>query len=439
MRYTQGLALATDLRAGEVSDERIAEGVTQITAHLQQWTPGVEPCSDEPGVFWLNAAGLETLYPSLDRWAQGVRQSLRRAGFVASVVVGFSRFNSFAVARSRRETLVFPDADREQAVALAVPLDRLVLAPRVRDTLHKLGVHTVGQLVALPAEGVLKRFGEEAHRIHAQAAGALRQPLQAAPIVEPICEHIVLDFAVRDAHRLLFLIKSRLPALMRALANRTLALTDLLIHLRLEDGGECRDCLKPAAPTLDQVQIVDLVRLWLERVQPAAGATEIHLQVEGVCAETEQLRLFALKPRRDIGAANRALARIRAELGEQAVVRAQIRDAHLPEARFVWERFERLPLPQTQPTTQARRLVRRIYSQPWPLPAVPRHIRDEGWQLGPQLGAVVRLLGPYMLSGGWALRERIRAYHFAETQRGDLLWLFHDRQRRRWFCHGRVE
>jgi len=32
-----------------------------------------------------------------------------------------------------------------------------------------------------------------------------------------------------------------------------------------------------------------------------------------------------------------------------------------------------------------------------------------------------------------------REYHFAETQRGELLWIYYDRTRRRWFLHGRVE
>jgi protein ImuB len=32
-----------------------------------------------------------------------------------------------------------------------------------------------------------------------------------------------------------------------------------------------------------------------------------------------------------------------------------------------------------------------------------------------------------------------REYHFAETHRGDCLWVYYDRARRRWFQHGAVE
>ena len=52
---------------------------------------------------------------------------------------------------------------------------------------------------------------------------------------------------------------------------------------------------------------------------------------------------------------------------------------------------------------------------------------------------VIRFQGPYVVSGGWWNRPIHREYHYAETQKGDLLWVFYDKPRRRWFLHGRVE
>jgi len=70
----------------------------------------------------------------------------------------------------------------------------------------------------------------------------------------------------------------------------------------------------------------------------------------------------------------------------------------------------------------------------------PRTPRNAGWlPAGPEAGPIVRLVGPDVLSGGWWRREIHRDYYFAETARGDLLWLFYDRRRRQWFLHGRVE
>ena len=51
-----------------------------------------EPSKDEPGVFWLDAKGLERLFGSLVEWAAGLRAEIKRAGFDANLVVGFDRF-----------------------------------------------------------------------------------------------------------------------------------------------------------------------------------------------------------------------------------------------------------------------------------------------------------------------------------------------------------
>jgi protein ImuB len=58
---------------------------------------------------------------------------------------------------------------------------------------------------------------------------------------------------------------------------------------------------------------------------------------------------------------------------------------------------------------------------------------------GFEQGPVIRLSGPYVISGGWWKKAIHREYHFAEMQRGDVLWIYYDRLRRRWFLQGRVE
>ncbi len=85
-------------------------------------------------------------------------------------------------------------------------------------------------------------------------------------------------------------------------------------------------------------------------------------------------------------------------------------------------------------------LVRRLYDRPLALPPRSRHLRDDGW-LSNSLphGAVTRLVGPCVISGGWWRRSVHREYHFAETGRGDLLWVSFDRERRRWFLQGHVK
>ena len=97
-------------------------------------------------------------------------------------------------------------------------------------------------------------------------------------------------------------------------------------------------------PTLEAAQILDLVRLRLESLKFPAGVIEIELKAEACAATVEQLRLFSEQPKRDFDSANRALARLRAEFGAEAVVQAKLKDGHLPEARFTWEPLDQVKL-----------------------------------------------------------------------------------------------
>ena len=186
MSYATGLALAHDLRGVEVTADEIAEGVVAITKRLRRFTPHIEPSQDHPGVFWLDASGLQPLFASLEIWAHKVQRHLRRSDFQGRVVVGFTRFGTYATTKADRgrrppeHVTVFRNATAEQQAARAVPLGRLDIDPELRDVLDKLGVRTVGAFVDLPAAGIRKRFGRDAHRLHRHAAGATAAPRRTA-------------------------------------------------------------------------------------------------------------------------------------------------------------------------------------------------------------------------------------------------------------------
>lgn len=437
LTYAGGLSLAPELRAGVVLDAEIEKGLAALTKRLARFTPDVEPSSEDPGVFWLDATGLGLLYPSLEEWAGAVRSDLRGSGFSSTVVVGFTRFGSYAVAKSRQGVVVFRDPAHERDAARRVPLDRLDLDPEFRDTLEKLGVTSVEQLLSLPAGGLFERFGPEAHRLYRLASNDLWAPLQPQRDQEPVRQALALDDPESDATRLLFLVKRLLHPLLVALVARGEALAELSVCLLLDGRERREEGVRPAAPTLDAAQLLDLVRLRLEALKLPAGVVEIELTAQGIPANREQLRVFAQQPRRDLAAASRALARIRAEFGEGTVVRARLADGHLPEASFVWEPLaEVVPPKPSKPSL--RPLVRRIFAKPVLL-STPRRSQEDGLLFREEHGPVERLHGPYVLSGGWWTMETHREYYFAETRRGDLLWVYYDRPQRRWFLHGQVE
>jgi protein ImuB len=438
MRYAAGLSLSRELRAGTVEPEEITTALDELTEALRFFTAGVESSRAEPGVFWLDAAGLSLLHPSLKRWAKLLHADLQGREFYATVAVGFTRFGTYALARAGRGVKVMADPAEEQHHAHRIAIERLGFDPDTRDALHKLGLRTLGDFLALPSPGVLKRFGPEVHRLYKLATGELWAPLQPAPPQDPVRTSRRLDDAETDLERLLFLVEQQLRELLRELVDRRLLLRSVVLHLDFEDADARSESLQPAQPTIETKQVLELLRLRLEGAPLAAGVCEIGLELIGIEPSRDQIELFPSNPRRDLTAAQRALARLRAEFGERAVLRATLTDGHLPEARFLWEKLD--VLEEAEPrTVQRRPLVRRILARPLAL-SRQRRQEPDGWMiLGLEGGAVEEVVGPYVVSGGWWRREVHREYHFVRTAKAGWLWVYFDRQRRRWFLQGAVE
>jgi protein ImuB len=236
----------------------------------------------------------------------------------------------------------------------------------------------------------------------------------------------------------MFRIGQKLHPLLDAMEKHNQALCELQIDLFLDNNNQHKETIKPAYPELNAHRLLRLIHLRLDSLTLAAGVKEYALHAFGVKRVEEQLELFRRRQRQKLAVANEALARIRAEFGETAVLRATLHPAHLPEARFRWEPIEAtsLPKPQSEPS---KTFVRRILHRPVGLFRLPYHESDGCILLGLEYGPVIQMDGPYVLSGGWWARHVQREYYYAHTERGDILWVYYDRPRRHWFLQGRIE
>jgi len=284
MRYVAGLALDSGLRAAPVSAERIEAAAEALHRHLLRYSPRVEPAAHEPGVFWLDAGGLERVGGTPEAWAERLWRGLRRARFVCGVTVGYSRFGTYCLSRIHRRTAVLPSLEQEQAACREVALARLDLPPRVRDDLAQLGVRTVRDLVELPVTGLASRFGAETASLVMLARGLRFDPLQPVMPAAPYRAEEHLDQPESDAWRLLFLVKRLIHPLLARLAQECQAVVQLHLDLTSETHGPVqtvRESLRPAAPTLDVVLLTELVRRLLARSRPLLSGPPDMLRTGG--------------------------------------------------------------------------------------------------------------------------------------------------------------
>jgi protein ImuB len=495
MRYAGALSLARDLRAGVISPAEIDAEVDALTKRLRFFSPEVECAREEPGTFWLGADGLGLLHPQFPGWAELIRGDLRLAGYDGRVAVGFSRFGCYAAARSGVEIAVFGDAEEERAAVRRIPIDRIACDADVRDTLARLGIFELGGFLDLPPSGIRRRFGEAAAALHRMARGETWAPLDPEIPEEPFARSIVLDHPETDAARLLHAIEEDLGALLQRLGERDRALCGLAIEITFDRSGALHggaaggprrrvETLRPATPTLDLGLLLDLLRLRLESIVFPSGVVDVRLEAEFVGVVREQMMFFPEQRRRDLTAANRALARVRAEFGDGAVCAARMVEAHLPEARVALEPVARLARAQPRKVRLAP-VVRRILWQPEPAvlcPAPPpartngaASVRSADLNLASRraaaghpagmilrgAGFIAEAAGPFVVSGGWWRREVVRDYWYVRVENwltgggrvradsgaaqetapgpGVWLWIYRDARRLRWFRQGVVE
>jgi protein ImuB len=449
MRYAKGLSLAPDLRAGEVSGSEIQEHIDRLTERLRFFTPDVEPSHYMPGVFWLNASGLSLLYPSIKKWAGLIVSELTGAGFQCSMAVGFSRYGSYAIARTSRRIEVFDNRNHERQHARALSIVRLGFPPDLRDALAQLAITTLGGFIDLPEDGVRKRFGNEAYDLYKMARDELFSHLDAVIPDEPFLEITTLDHPESHIERLMFVIEKMIAAILVSMRKRSRLLAAVSILLVLDNGDKRNELLRPAEPTLEVTQILRLIELRLQAISLVSGVVDISVRAEAVLATQKQLELFAKRPRRDLRAAERAFAQLRAEFGDRAVMRARLRDGHLPEACYEWEPMDKLSAP-TPRKVKAHNLVRRIFARSvallsWArrqgdgrLPSIGEMRRSDTPTFHPRIDSC-DTVGPYIVSGGWWRRRVHREYYFVRNPQGRWLWIYYDKRRKKAFVQGAIE
>ncbi|MFN0241948.1 MAG: Y-family DNA polymerase [Planctomycetota bacterium] len=438
LRYAAALGLCARLRAGVIASSEIERAVAEILVLLQRFSPHVEPCAGEPGVFWIDGHGLERLFGAPRTWAESIRTCMRDAGFESRMAVGARRFTTYATAKAlgRVPLAVFDDLAHEREVAARVDLARLSLQPEVRDALRKLGLVNVGDFARLPSGGILQRFGTEAHRLHRMAAGLFEDDFAPAQEVIPLTARVDLELPEANLERLLAHVHELAHPLCTALARRGEAATAIELRFELDDRTTRAERLAPARPTVDPEWLVRLLRMRLAS-KPAfsAGATTIAITLAHAPVHAEQASLFVETRARSAAAAAKAFSALRAAFGELAVTRARLVSAHLPEHGFVWERCDALVDPQPR-RAQCPPLVRTLFRTAQKLPPRSRHEPD-GWLLhGVCRASVARLSGPYRLSGGWWRAEVAREYYFAELADGEIAWIYYDVHKRRWLRQG---
>lgn len=362
----------------------------------RHFSPQVEVI--DPATVVMDLTGMERLLGSPSDIAAAI---VRQAGPQARVAIASNRGAAVHAARGFPGVTVIAPGE-EAARLAALPVERLDTTGEVRTVLAGWGVHTFGQLAALPEAGVAERLGPEGVRLRKLARGVPGIPLKPDLEAPSFTDRLELEHPVELLEPLAFILSRQLHTLCDKLGSYGLSALELHLELTLSTGALFRRAIRLPVPMRNPITFLKLMQLDLDAHPPPAAIVAVAMRIEPAKPRSVQEGLF-LPPTPEPEKLELTLQRIAALVGRDNVGSPALVDTHRPGAFTVRPALTAsgrvLSIP---PATLAFRAFR---------PPVPARVVSAAAAAPQQLwarvrsrvieGRVLSAAGPWRTSGDW--------------------------------------
>lgn len=422
MSLAAARALAPQLRIRPRDPAAETEALLGIAAWAMQFTPNV--ALDFPDTVLLEVSGSLKLFGGEESIERALLEEIAEMGFGASIAAASTPLAASWLSRAGIEHTVAQAAELA-AVLSALPLAVLRCDAETLKALEAIGAATLGDLLALPRDGVARRFGQVLLDDLDRALGRVPDPRTFYAPPARFHAGIELPAEATQTEALLFAARRLLAQLAGFLAARSGGVQRFLLKLRHRDAGITEIAIGLVAPSRDAGHFALLVRERLERVVLREPVRAIAVDADDVLPLAgDNLGLFPDEGG-TLGNWQRLIERLRARLGAEAVQGLAIEADHRPERASVAKE------------PGAKQLVLDFGERPFWLLDVPRSI-EEIDAVPHYRGPLTLLAGPERIESGWWDGEDIRRdYFIARTPDDAVVWIFRERgAQARWYLHG---
>ncbi|HXX83970.1 MAG TPA: DNA polymerase Y family protein [Casimicrobiaceae bacterium] len=444
-------ALALDAQVLiHLRDERAETRVLEsIALWAVQWTPtiSIEP----PACVLLEVSGGLNYFGGLDKLLERIDSGLAAMGLIAAIAIAPTPGAASLFARAGEAIVVECEADCDRRL-LALPVALLASAQGVLDTLAGVGVRTLGDVLALPRDGVARRFGQSLLDEIDRARGGLPDARPLFTVPERYHGQIELPSPVDEAQALLFAARRLVVELSGFLRGRGAGVSRLRCDLVHEDAQPTSIMLGLTC-TRQIEHIMNVLRERLARERLPDRVEAIRLASEEIAPLAAKEGDFFPATGKDDEPGAQLIERLRARLGEDAVHALALRADHRPER--AWGETAALDADRAcHPECSEGSAVRRRPADSSsrhallgmtaethdssPVPARPLWLLPAPRPLGadPAAAQLKLLSGPERIETGWWDGGEVgRDYFIGCNPRGEELWLYRDRGGE-WFVHG---
>ncbi|MDF3936190.1 Y-family DNA polymerase [Pseudomonas citronellolis] len=418
LRAGQSLAAARALSREFACAEYDQAAVQRNQDLLAAWAYGFSSQVSQhyPRALLLEVHSSLALFGPWPRFEARLREELRALGFRHRIGAAPNPAAARVLVNAGDGLLIDdPRQLREQLGRL--PLERCGLPPEHVASLARMGLRSLRQLLALPRDGLARRFPAELLRQVDCLLGQRPLGLEFYRPPERFDSRIELNFDVESTQALLFPLRRLTGDLAAFLAGRDSGVQRFELCLEHHGLAETRMPVGLLAAERDPAMLFELSRGRLEQLQLPGAVHAVRLEADQLPPFAPELRqLFDERPQQN-QPWEQLRERLRARLGDDAVHGLGALAEHRPERAW-------------QPATILR---------PAPLPPCgPR----PGWLLAqPQAlreGPLRILAGPERIeSGWWDGGDLRRDYYHVETRAGQQAWIYREvGGEGQWLLHG---
>jgi protein ImuB len=447
-KATDALALVPELATAEAEPEADAAALVELARWCVRFSPAV--AIDPPEGLFLDVDGVAHLFGGEPALMAELRARLASNGLPFRLAIADTPGAAWALAHFGRDGTIAPPGGQAERLAPLPPV-ALRLDDETSAQIERLGLRTLGQLMALPRAPLARRFGAQALMRLDQALGRAPEALaferpptpwfERLAFAEPISAPEDLARAAADiAHRLCARLESkgqgarRFELAFHRLDGQALP-ASVGLSLAGRDATRLARLFAPKLEALDPGFGIEVATLSAHEVEPLAARQTGLVETDKTATED------GLAPLVD---------RLTNRLGASRVWRAQPARSHVPEQAAV----RAPPLgPAAAPPGWDCETPRplRLFRRPEPVDGVialtpddpPSQFRWRG-----QVRRVRRAEGPERIGEEWWRADidevrigHVRDYYRVEDQSGARFWLFRaglyePGQPARWWLHG---
>jgi len=427
MTVSAALALAPRLRVAPRDPAAETEALLGVAGWAAQFSPGV--AIEFPDGVLLEVSGSLKLFGGLESLLERLRRGLAEMGWSATLAGAPTPRAAFWLALAGKQEFIDSIAGLEAALA-ALPVGVLHCGDGTLEALEAIGVRTLGELRALPREGVARRFGQGLLDELDRALGLLPDPRNFFIPPARFRAAIELSAEVTQAEALLFAARRLIVQLAGFLAARSGGVQRFVLRLKHRDRAAIEVAIGLVAPSRDAERFTLLLRERLSSLALAEPVREITLQADDVVPLPGRNLGLLLEQGKPPSQWEHLVERLRARLGTEAVCGIAGRAEHRPERASALAPLVPLPLSGGGLGWGFGERPLWLLDRPKPLEeisAVPHHE-----------GPLELLAGPERIESGWWDGDGVaRDYFIARMQSEALVWIYRERSGEGgWYLHG---